>query len=129
MLIGSRSTSTSMHMPARVRLVTCSPHNAVEEGCEFERVVTGKDRCNFAQDLWHSTRAQSGSFTSLPTLGTCYPSSNAPPRLCARRHESSRRSIEKCMRRQFSRPSSSVAGRYTCPRRPMPQPALGPVSG
>ena len=129
MLISSRSASPSMHMPARVRIPARSPHIAGEKGFEFERVVTGKDRCKLVHAPWHSARVQSGSFTSLPTLGTCYPSSNAPPRLCARRHESNRRSIEKCMRRQFSRPSSSVAGRYTCPRRPMPQPALGPVSG
>ena len=129
MLNGRWSALTSMHTPARVRIPARSLHIAGEEGCEFERIVTGKGRCNFAQDLWHFTRAQSGSLTSLPTLGTCYPSFNAPPRLCARRHESSRRSIEKCMRRQFSRPSSSVAGRYTCPRRHMPQPAPGPVSG
>ena len=79
MLIGRRSASPSIHMLARVCMVTCSAHIADEEGCEFERVVTGKDRCNFAQDLWHSALVQSGSFTSLTTLGTCYPSSNAPP--------------------------------------------------
>ena len=42
MLIGSRSASPCMHMPARVRMPARSPHIAVEEGCEFERVATGK---------------------------------------------------------------------------------------